>query len=345
LGQGRGGSGATQVELIIVTLRLDNGNTGTGFTYALTGGGTSIKALIDDTLSEQVVGSSLLEWDAKWHQLWHMTHRLGRGVALPAISAIDIAVWDAKARESQLPLYQLLGAIRDEVPVYGSGRATHSMTTEQLIEGAQSYIAEGYKAIKLRAGAFSLAEDVQRISTVRQAVGPDIQIMIDCNERLNYADALWLGKKLADLDIYWMEEPLAADDVLGHKRLAEQLNLNIAVGEHLQGRFEFVQYIDQRAASILQPDAPLVGGISEWKRIATIAEGFGLSISPHFLPELHIHLAASTNNCISIEHFPLIDDVLETTLQAHNGYMRVPQTPGHGIQWDEEKLEYYEKLS
>lgn len=216
------------------------------------------------------------------------------------------------------------------------------MSIEQLIEGALAYKEEGYSSVKLRAGALGLQEDVKRIAAVRKAVGDDMQIMVDCNERLNYAEALWLGRQLEKLDVYWIEEPLPSDDVAGHKRLAENLQLAIAVGEHLQGRFEFAQYIRQGAASIFQPDAPLVGGISEWKRIATITEAFGGSVSPHFLPELHIHLAASSKNCISIEHFPLIDDLLEETLVAENGYMTPPDRPGHGIKWDTEKIGFYQ---
>nr|WP_255437726.1 mandelate racemase/muconate lactonizing enzyme family protein [Thalassobacillus sp. CUG 92003] len=327
----------------MVECRTKDGITGTGFSYALTGGGSAIKALIDDTLQGLVLDTDILQWDRVWHQLYQRTHRLGRGVSLPAISAIDIAMWDIKGKVAGLPLYQLLGQQQEKVLVYGSGRANHQMTTEELIEGALVYKEEGYSSIKLRAGALGLEEDVRRIKAVKQEIG-EMRIMVDCNERLNYEEALWLGQQLQDLDVFWMEEPLISENVTGHKKLAEKLNMPIAVGEHLHGRFEFVNYIENNSASIFQPDCPLVGGISEWKRIATIAEGFGLSISPHFLPELHIHLAASTTNCISIEHFPLIDDVLEETLTIKNGYGVLPEAAGHSIKWDAEKIDYYQKL-
>jgi len=342
LGKGRGGSGAKEVEVILVNVENDEGLTGTGFSFALTGGGAAIKSLIDKTLSEVVIGTEVLDWEKVWNQLYSKTHRLGRGVSLPAISAIDIAVWDLKAKHEQLPLYKLLGQKMNKVPIYGSGRATHNMTIDELIEGALSYVKEGYTSIKLRAGALGLHEDLKRIRAVKDTVGEDIQIMIDCNERLTYADALWFGKKLEELDVYWMEEPVSSDDIQSHKKLAEKLNLSIAVGEHLQGRFEFVNYIENQAASIFQPDCPLVGGITEWKRIATISEAFGISISPHFLPELHIHLAASTENCISIEHFPLLDEILEETLEIEEGYALLPESPGIGMKWDQEKLNHYE---
>jgi L-alanine-DL-glutamate epimerase-like enolase superfamily enzyme len=343
LGQARGGSGATELELIFVEVTLENGLTGTGFTYALTGGGPSIKVLIDKTFSENIIGSTLQEWDFKWHRLWEMTHRLGRGIALPAISAIDIAIWDLRGKVQNLPLYQVLGTYREKVPVYGSGRATHQMSIEQLIEGAAAYREEGYKAIKLRAGAFPIHKDVERIAAVREAVGSEMQIMVDVNERLTYPEALQLGRHLEQLDIYWMEEPLISDDVQGHKRLAENLNIAIATGEHLHGRFEFVQYIQQGAASVLMPDAPLVGGITECCRIATIAEGLGVLVSPHFLPELHIHIGASMKSCVSVEHFPLIDGLLVETLAAKDGFMIPPDRPGHGMKWNYEAIRQYEK--
>jgi L-alanine-DL-glutamate epimerase-like enolase superfamily enzyme len=341
LGQGRGGSGATEVEVILVEVCSNEGLKGTGFSYALTGGGSSIKKMIDDTLTPFLLGKEEKDWDKIWYQIWDKTHRLGKGVSLPSLSALDIAVWDLRGKISGKPLYELLGAQKEKVFIYGSGRATHGMSIDQLIEGALSYQEEGYTSVKLRAGALGLNEDIKRIHAVRNHV-PDMQIMVDCNERFHYADALWFGKHLEQLDIYWMEEPLVSDDVEGHRRLAEQLKMNIAVGEHLQGRFEFVQYLQKGAASIFQPDAPLVGGISEWKRIATIAEGFGVLVSPHFLPELHVHLAASTTNCISIEHFPLIDEVLGETLKIENGYAVPPERPGHGMVWDWEKIKNYE---
>ncbi|TCL38834.1 L-alanine-DL-glutamate epimerase-like enolase superfamily enzyme [Anaerospora hongkongensis] len=341
LGAGRGGSGATQVEVILVEIVSNDGIVGTGFSYALTGGGSAIKKIIEDMLAPLVIGQQEIRWEMIWYQIWDKTHRLGRGVALPALSALDIAIWDLRGKKQGKPLYELLGAHKEKIQIYGSGRATHGMSIEQLIEGAISYQEEGYKAIKLRAGALGINNDLARIKAVREHV-PSLQMMIDCNERFNYTDALWFGKHLEQLDIYWMEEPLISDDVEGHRRLAEQLKLSIAVGEHLQGRFEFVQYLQKGAATVCQPDAPLVGGISEWRRIATIAEGFGVVVSPHFLPELHVHLAASTVNCVSIEHFPLINDILGETLTIEAGYAVPPQRPGHGIIWDWEKIKHFE---
>ncbi len=176
---------------------------------------------------------------------------------------------------------------------------------------------------------------------MREAAGPSVRLMVDCNERLDFATALWFGRRLEELDVFWLEEPLVADDVDGHARLASQLHLPIAAGEHLMGRFEFARYIGQRAASVLQPDAPLMGGVSEWMRVATLAEASNLSVSPHFLPELHVHLAAAAKACSYVEHFPLIDDLLVETLPSSGGMVTPPNRSGHGIAWDEEALERF----
>ncbi|HET6500828.1 MAG TPA: mandelate racemase/muconate lactonizing enzyme family protein [Amycolatopsis sp.] len=339
LGAGRGGSGATKVDLLLVTLTDDEGATGTGFTYALTGGADGVHALLRGTVADHTRGADLDHWPQRWQRIWDDTHRLGKGTVLPALSAVDIAVWDLRSRKAGLPLFRFLGAHRDEVEVYGSGRATHAMTTEHLIDGARAYLDEGYHAIKLRIGARRAEEDITRVRAVREAVGDGVRIMVDCNERLDLPTAQWTGARLADLGVYWMEEPLRSDDLAGHATLAGGVGLPIAVGEHLHGRFEFASYLRQQAASVLQPDVPLTGGVTEWLRIAAVAEVFGAVLSPHFLPELHVHLAAAVPHCPYIEHFPLLDDVLVETLHIKDGRATPPDRPGHGILWNTEVLD------
>jgi L-alanine-DL-glutamate epimerase-like enolase superfamily enzyme len=341
LGAARGGSGATNLQVLHVSVHTADGLTGTGFTYSLTGGVEGARAILDTTFAPHVTGLDPLDWDRTWFHLLDATHRVGRGVALPALSALDIAIWDLRAKAAGLPLYRLLGAQRNSVPVYGSGRATHKMSDGELVEGALSYIAEGYRAVKLRVGALGLERDIKRVAAVRAAVGPDVQIMVDCNERLDLAQAQRLAHRLADLDITWIEEPLVSDDVASHAVLAARSPIPLAVGEHLQGRFEFKNYLDHGAASVVMPDAPLTGGISEWVRIATLAEAASVAVTPHFLPELHVHLVASTKAATYLEHFPLIDDLLTETVTVIDGFASPPGLPGHGMRWDQEALERY----
>lgn len=338
LGSGRGGSGATEVDLVLTTITDSDGATGLGFTFGLTGGAGASKYLIDNDLKGLVVGTAIDHWPATWEAAWNVTHRLGRGHALPALSAIDIAVYDLAAIRNNLPLYRHLGAYADEVEIYGSGRATHQMDVEALVAGTKQYLDEGLRAVKLRAGAVGVEQDVARIAAVREAVGDRVRLMVDCNERLDLATALWFSHQLKDLGVYWLEEPLRSDDIEGHRQLAAQSGIPIAVGEHLLGRFEFAQYLARGAASVFQPDPPLCGGITEWRRISAIAEAGSAVLSPHFLPELNIHLALAVPNCPYVEHFPLIDDVLVETIEILEGRAIPSDRPGHGLLFDADAL-------
>lgn len=341
LGEERGGSGATLLQLVHVTITDDDGAVGTGFTYSLCAGTEAVTAMLAAVHVPVLRGLPTEHWDRVLYAIRDRTHRLGRGVTQLATSAVDIAVWDLRACRAGLPLYRMLGGQRDSVPVYGSGRATHAMSVDELIDGAQAYLDEGYSAIKLRAGVHPPATDVQRVAAVREAVGPDVAIMVDCNERLDPAGAQWLAHRFADLGVSWLEEPLPASDVAGHRALAARSPVPLAVGEHLQGLGEFVPYADPAVVGVLQPDAPLTGGISEFLRIATLAEANGLAVSPHFLPELHVHLAAACRTATWIEHFPLIDDLLGELLPVRGGRAAVPQRPGHGMVWDDHALQRY----
>jgi L-alanine-DL-glutamate epimerase-like enolase superfamily enzyme len=339
LGSGRGGSGASEFDLILTTVTDSDGATGLGLTFGLTGGAGAVKHLIDNDVTSLAAGAPLDHWPATWEAAWARTHRLGRGHALPALSALDLAVHDLEAKRRGLPLYRHLGAHADSVEIYGSGRATHQMDVAQLVDGTQRYLDDGLRAVKLRAGALGVEEDVARIAAVREAVGDGVRLMVDCNERLDLPTALWFAQRLTELGVYWLEEPLRSDDIEGHRRLAEQTGLSIAVGEHLLGRFEFAQYLQRGAATVLQPDPPLSGGVTEWRRISAIAEAGSAFLSPHFLPELNIHLAASVPNCPYVEHFPLIDDVLLETIEIRNGRAVPPERPGHGLLFDPGALE------
>jgi L-alanine-DL-glutamate epimerase-like enolase superfamily enzyme len=335
------GFGITELEVVHVTLTDADGATGTGFTFSVSGGAAAMGTLVEGLIGQATVGSELEGWERRWHGLWARTHRLGRGVAVPALSAVDIAIWDLRARRAGLALYRLLGAYRDQVPAYRSLDRMAAMGLQELVEAATGHVADGFAAIKLFCGARPLAEELDRVAAVREAVGSGVRIMVDTNERLDQPDALWFGRRLAAHDVYWLEEPLAADDIAGHVRLAQRLAVPIAAGEHLIGRFEFLEYLRQGAAAVIQPDLALTGGLSEGLRIATLAEAHGAALCPHFLPELHVHLVAAAKAGKYIECFPILDELLQEPLQVSGGVVRPPARPGHGILWSAEALERY----
>ncbi|HWD03445.1 MAG TPA: mandelate racemase/muconate lactonizing enzyme family protein [Amycolatopsis sp.] len=336
LGAARGGSGATQLQLAIVTLVDDDGATGTGYTYTLGPGIAAAAALIEELHLPAVVGLAIEDWDRTWYRMRDATHRVGTGVALLATSAVDIAMWDLRAVRAGLPLFRLLGAQRDEVPVYGSGRATHAMSTAELVEGAQSYVDEGFPAVKLRVGVRTPADDVARVAAVRRALGDDVQIMVDANERLDLATARWMAPRLAELGVAWFEEPVPSRHPDAHRVLAGGPTPPLAVGEHVLGLSAFTEFVG--SAPIWMPDVPLTGGISEFRRIDALAEAHGVSVTPHFLPELHVHVVAAGRATTWLEHFPLLDDLLAETLVIKDGKAAPPDRPGHGLRWDDQKL-------
>lgn len=336
LGAARGGSGATRLELVVVTLTDTDGATGTGFSYALGPGMAATAALLEELHLPILRGLELTAWERTWYRLRDATHRLGAGIPLLATAAVDIAVWDLRAVRAGLPLFRLLGAQRDDLPVYGSGRATHAMTTDELVSGALSYRDEGYPAVKLRVGVHPPAKDVERVAAVRAALGDQVGIMVDANERLDLATALWLAPRLVELGVTWFEEPLPSRHLAAHRALAQGPTPPLAVGEHLLGLAEFAPYAG--VAPIWMPDAPLAGGVSEFRRIDALAEAHGASITPHFLPELHVHLAVSARSATWLEHFPLLDDLLAETLTVTAGRAAPPRRPGHGIRWDTDRL-------
>ncbi|KEZ77469.1 mandelate racemase/muconate lactonizing enzyme family protein [Salinisphaera hydrothermalis] len=335
----RGGSGATQLQLAIVRVTDEDGAIGTGYTYTLGPGMVATAALLEELHLPAIVGLATERWDQEWYRLRDTTHRLGNGVPLLATSAVDIAIWDLRAMRAELPLYRLLGAQRDRVPVYGSGRATHAMTTEQLIEGSISYVEEGYTAVKLRIGARRPEEDLARVAAVRAALGEGIGIMIDANERLDLPTAQWFASQLVDLGVQWFEEPLDSRHIEGYRALSRGRTPPLAVGEHVLGLSAFSNFAG--TASIWMPDVPLTGGVSEFRRIDSLAEAHGAVITPHFLPELHVHLVAAGRAATWLEHFPLLDDLLSETLQIDNGWAMPPEYPGHGLRWDQEKIERF----
>ncbi|MFI8453501.1 mandelate racemase/muconate lactonizing enzyme family protein [Streptomyces erythrochromogenes] len=336
LGAARGGSGATQLQLVIIRLTDTDGASGSGYTYSLGPGMAATAALLEELHLPAIAGMPLEQWDRTRRHLQEATHRLGTGITQLATSAVDIAVWDLRAVRTGLPLYRLLGAHRSEVPVYGSGRATHAMSTAELVAGSRSYVDEGYRAVKLRVGMRPPAEDVARVRAVREALGDDVGIMVDANERFDLATALWMAPRLAELGVLWFEEPVATRHTEAYRMLSSRHAPPLAVGEHVLSASGFVPFA--ASAPIWMPDAPLAGGVSEFLRIDALAEAHGASLTPHFLPELHVHLVAAGRTTTWLEHFPLLDDLLEETLEIRNGRAAPPDRPGHGLRWDEDRL-------
>jgi len=269
-----------------------------------------------------------------------VTHRLGHGIASLAIAAVDIALWDLRARLAGVSLAAALGQVRDRVPAYGSGRASPTLPVDDLVRLSAEYVSAGFHAVKIRIGR-EPAADAERLRQVRKAVGPGVRIMCDANERLDLPTALWLGRQLVDTGIYWLEEPLLSQDLEGYRRLRAALPIPLALGEHVFSHREFIPYIANGAIDIVQPDACMIGGLSEAMKIGRVAEAFGLALAPHFMTELHVHLAAALPRATYVEYYPFMDDLLTEGLVVEDGHVLVPKGPGHGVQFTDEAWKRY----
>jgi len=327
--------GSTRVAVMLVRITDGDGRTGTGFTYTLGLGAGIVAAMVREVLGPEIAGTAPADWDETSSRLAAATRRIGRGVFVPALSALDIAMHDLRGIQAGLPLYRLLGREATRVPIYGSGRSSNRLDDDALLDGARRYLDEGYPAMKIRVGARDPAADVARVAAVRDVVGPGVRLMVDANEQLRPDTAAALVTGLAEVGVDWIEEPFVAEDVAAHAELAAGTGIPVAVGEHLVGPYEFDTYARGRAAALFQPDAALAGGVSAALRIAAVARAHGVPIAWHSLPELHVHLAMDDPIVSYVEHFPILDPLLAAPLSRDGGTVTAPGTPGHGIVWDE----------
>ena len=330
------------MEFPYIEIEDEDGVVGIGFSYTIGKGGEAIRQIIDAYLTPILLEEDASNIDRIWNRMWMETHWVGRGgIVGLGMAAVDIALWDLKAKRAELPLYQLLGGAKSKVPVYNTDGGWLHLTQDELVEQSVKYIEQGYKGIKIKVGRDTLYEDVGRVFAVRNTIGLDPFLMIDANMKWKAHEAIQLAYRVEEADLSWFEEPIEADDVASHVELKEKTTIPIAIGESIYNKIAFKEYISQGAADILQPDAVRVGGISEWMKVAHTAECFGLSVSPHFLMDLHVHLSAAVPNSLFVEYIPSLDLVLKDTLTLSDGCFSPPDRPGHGILFDYEKLKQY----
>jgi L-alanine-DL-glutamate epimerase-like enolase superfamily enzyme len=266
-----------------------------------------------------------------------------------ALSILDTAMWDLNARSAGLPLHKYLGALHpDKVPAYASGGySLEGKTPKKLGEEMAHYVSLGFKAVKMKTGRLSPREEEDRLKAAREAVGPDIELMMDVNNAWSdVTEALQYVRRFEKYAPYYVEEPFSVDDIDSHARLARSTPIPIATGEIEAGRWRFKELLDKGAAAILQHDALVCGGISEWRRIAAMAAGYGVVICPHWFHDLHAPLTACTPNARYVELFP--DDqvlnfrrVVDRQLEFKDGYLILHQEPGLGFSFDAAAVEKF----
>jgi L-alanine-DL-glutamate epimerase-like enolase superfamily enzyme len=338
----------TERHYTLVRVRAE-GHEGIGFCYAGSRGGSVVTTAVRELLAPRVVGEDPHRVRGIWEELYQELLLHGRaGSVMRALSAVDIAVWDLDARLAGLPLWQYLGAVEaTAVPAYASGGYyLDGKTPDDLAAEMAGYVGLGFRAVKLKIGRVSAKEDAARVAAVRDAVGPEVRVMLDANNAWrDLPTALEAVRRLEPFDPYWIEEPFGPDDIANHARLARATPVTIATGEIEVGRWRHLELLQVGGAAILQTDAAVCGGITEFQRIAATADSFGVTMAPHWFHDLHVHLVASTANARLVEFFPdgkvlnfreLIDTQLEI---GEGGTLLLPRTPGLGFGFDAAAVE------
>jgi len=322
-------------ETPIVRVFDRDGAVGTGYSYTIGTGGSSVIALLHDHLAPRLIGRDAEHIEAIWRDLLFHTHATTVGaITALALAAIDSALWDLRCCHAKLPLHVMAGGAKDSCPLYTTEGGWLHIDPQALVDDALAAKAKGFGGAKIKVGRAHVAEDVARLAAVRQAVGPGWDIMTDANQGFSLSEAIRRARHLEALDIAWFEEPLPGDDVAAHAELARHTSVPIAVGESLYSISQFKDYLQAGACSIVQVDVARIGGITPWLKVAHMAEAFNVAVCPHFLMELHVGLCCAVPNSRWVEYIPQLDTITGAQLSIRDGRAYASSAPGLGIDWD-----------
>ena len=322
-------------ETILVTIRCSDGSSGTGYTYTIGTGGSSIVALLHDHLVPRLIGRNPAEYEAIWRDLFFHTHATAIGaITSLALAAVDTALWDRNTRVAGLPLWVAAGGAKPRVRTYTTEGGWLHLEPQALVDDALRAKQAGFGGVKIKIGRPHVSEDIARLSAVRDAIGPAMEIMTDANQAFTVDEAIRRARQYEPLDIAWFEEPLPADDLGGHVRLARSTAVPIAVGESIYSPLHFREYLAAGACSIVQVDVGRIGGITPWLKVAHLAETFNVPVCPHFLMELHVALCCAVPNSRWVEYIPQLDAITTAGMHIENGRAVPSSKAGLGIEWD-----------
>jgi len=322
-------------ETPMVRIRTDDGLVGTGYSYTIGTGGSSVVAMIRDHMAPWLIGKDSARIEECWKTLFFLTHANSVGAtASLALAAVDTALWDLRCLRAALPLHIMAGGAQSRLPVYNTEGGWLNLSPATLVDNALASRESGFRAVKVKVGSKHVAQDVARLSAVRDALGADFDIMVDANQCFTVSEAVRRARHFESLDLAWFEEPLPAEDINGHEVLARSTTLPIAIGESLYHPSHFREYLQRNACSIVQVDVARVGGITPWLKTAHLAESFNMQVCPHYLMELHLGLCAAVPNATWVEFIPQLDDITHDRIAIVDGYASPSDRPGLGIEWN-----------
>ncbi|CAM3729119.1 MULTISPECIES: mandelate racemase/muconate lactonizing enzyme family protein [Paenibacillus] len=332
-------------ELITVTIVLENGSEGVGYTYTGGVGGRAICQMIEHDLKPFLLGKDASCIEKHWEEMNWKIHYVGRGgIASFAISAIDIALWDLRGKSSDEPLWKLLGGHASSTKAY-AGAIDLNFTKDKLLDNIKGYLDKGFQAVKIKLGQERLVEDIERVAAVRELIGPDRIFMVDANMKWSVETSIKAAQLLAPYNIFWLEEPTIPDDYDGYRRIGAEGGLPIAAGENFHTVYEFVNMITRGKIDFPQPDASNIGGVTGWLKIANLAYAYNLPVCTHGMQELHVSLMSAMPNAsyLEVHSFP-IDQYTKRPLVIQDGRAVAPDVPGTGVEFRWELLQPYKQI-
>jgi L-alanine-DL-glutamate epimerase-like enolase superfamily enzyme len=328
---------------ICVFVHCNNGVVGENLIFTLNNRRTKVLRAMIDELADLLIGRDaglIAEFGARaWRDINFLGHK---GVPVVGISALDGALWDAYGKSIGQPLFRILGGARTEMPAYHSGGLWLSYSEKDLVEEAERFVSEGFRAIKMRLGMPDPDTDIARVRLVRSTIGPGIRLMADANQGLSESQAIRLGRRLEEFDLTWFEEPLPAWDLEGLARVAAALDTPIASGETDYSRYAFRQMLTLRSADILMPDLQRVGGVTEFMRVGHMAAAFDVPVSSHLFPETSLQILGALSNANFLEYMPWFSPLYRETIEFRHGNAVIPERPGWGFTFDLDRIAHLE---
>ena len=330
----------TLAPFVLVDLETEEGVTGRAHVFCYMDIAAPMIRRCLQTSAELIAGRSLDP-----HELGRLCHSrftlLGtHGIVGMALSALDVACWDALSQAAGLPLGRYLGGTTESVPAYNSNGLS-LMAPDALAEEANSLLAEGFRAVKIRLGHPDASDDLQAVRAVRSAIPPDTVLMADYNQALTAEKAIDRGRALDDEGLYWIEEPVAHDDFTGSAMISRVLNTAVQIGENFCGPHIMESALAMKACDYVMPDLMRIGGVSGWLRAAGLADTAGLPMSSHLYPEVSAHLLSATPTAHWLEYVDWAEPFIAQEIEINDGHARIPISPGTGVNWDEDAVRHF----